>query len=161
MMVTVTGFTVLIFGIIMAYVTFNGSDKDEIHYTTAIEFSQNGSLAEAIAEFDEAISSDPESVKAFTGRGAAYYALGDLTRALQDFSHSIGLRSVLVSGIATHRYSELKNAVAEAYAGRALVHTSMGNDLEAQRDKARAVEMGYDAMLAQLSIDALKKERRP
>ena len=161
MMVAVTVFPVLVFGIILAYVHFNGSDSNENHYMDGLELSQMGYFKEAIANFDEAIDEDPESVMAYTGRGDAHYAMGDLDRALLDYSQSIILRAVLVTETAKAEYKDLKHAVATAYAGRALIHTSIGNDLEAQRDKAMAVEMGFDAARAQASIDELKSQRLP
>ncbi len=100
-----------------------------------------------------AIKVDPSSVKALTRRGDAYYALGELYQALLDYDESISFRSTLLSEAAKPGNSAMKEAVADAYAGRALVNTAIGNDIDAQRDMARAIDT------ASRAIEQLKAKR--
>ena len=145
--------------IITANLALNHSDPEPDHYGAGIELRQQGYLEEAIAEFDEAISVDSQSLKAFASRGDAYYALGNFSQALRDYSQIIALKAKLVSGSRPPGDLPLREALAGAHAGRALVHTVRGNDLKAQREMAKAVELGYDPQLAEAAIENVKNRR--
>ena len=157
--IAVLAFPLLGFGIVLAYLNLTKPDVKEEHYAAGQELWRRGQLLEAIAEFNEAIKVDPSSVEALTRRGDAYYALGELYQALLDYDESISFRATLVSDLVKPGYSAMKEAVANAYAGRALVNTSLGNDMDAQRDMAAAIDMGYDAAPARQAIEDLKAQR--
>jgi tetratricopeptide (TPR) repeat protein len=46
----------------------------------------------SIPYFDRAVAANPARAEAFTGRGMAYYALGEYPRAIHDFSAAIRLK---------------------------------------------------------------------
>ena len=46
-----------------------------------------------------------------------------------------------------------------AYANRALYHTLLGNDAEAQQDAERSIELGVDRALLESAIEEAKKQR--
>ena len=141
-----------------AFVTFGGETK-ESHYIAGRELHQQGRFQEAIAEYDEAIRLNPESVKALTRRGDALYAQGDFAQVLQDYDQSINLRSKLLLLMGSPEYPSQQKAVADAYIGRALVHTVTGHDMEAQRNLAQVTGMGIDPIQARAAIEELKAKR--
>ena len=159
LMLALTAFPMAGLLIITANLALNRSDPEPDHYAAGVELRQQGYLEAAIAEFDEAISVDSESFKAFASRGDAYYALGKFSHALRDYSETIALKGTLVDGSRSAGDSSLKEALAGAHAGRALVHTELGDDLKAQREMANAVELGYDPQLAEAAIENVKNRR--
>ena len=52
---------------------------------------QQGKLDEAIADYDMAISLNPNHAKAYNNRGVAYRKKGDLDRAIADYNEAIRL----------------------------------------------------------------------
>ena len=68
-----------------------GSNKAQERYSAGIELQNQGLLEEAIAEYDEAISIDPDFVEAYSSRGVAYALLNEDEKAIQDFSEAIRL----------------------------------------------------------------------
>ena len=48
---------------------------------------------------------------------------------------------------------------AQAYANRAIAHTLLGEDVAAQKDIARAVEMGFDQRLVEDAIERVRSQR--
>ena len=55
------------------------------------DFAMQGRFEEAIAEYDQAISLDPQLAMAYGNRGAAYNDLGQHERAIQDHNEAIRL----------------------------------------------------------------------
>lgn len=89
------------------------------------------------------VSIRDEAIMAYNERAITYYELGQFQRALEDYGHLL----------------EQKPELAEGYAGRALVHTQLGMDAEAERDAGRAVELGFDSNLLNGAIEALRLSR--
>jgi tetratricopeptide (TPR) repeat protein len=58
-------------------------------YTQATTFAQQGDWERAIAIYNEALSANPESVRAYADRGRAYAALGAYEQALADFDAAL------------------------------------------------------------------------
>ena len=61
------------------------------HFATGFELIQQGNYEEAIEQFDEALSLDPQYAAAYNNRGTAYDDLGLPTRAIQDYDDAIRL----------------------------------------------------------------------
>ena len=78
---------------------------------------------------------------------------------MRDYDRSVRLRATLLPLFGGGDYSSSKLALAEAYIGRALVHTVNGYDIEAQRDLGQATGMGIDLERARAAIAAIKAQR--
>ena len=94
----------------------------------------------AVDDFDEAVRLDPQDATVYLNRGLAYFNLGwyeggydrsyDLRlyeEAIDNYNHAIRLEPLLP----------------DAFAGRAMINTLLGNDEEAQRDVEDAVARGF------------------
>ena len=80
---------------------------------------------------------------AYNNRGHNYYHLGQFERAIEDFNEAI----------------RLDTEFALAYANRALAHTRLNMDAEAEQDFKRAEELGFDSETLRQEIEDLKKLR--
>ena len=104
-----------------------------------------GRLDEAIQDFDQAINSYEESIRrnldeaakfeprlarAYNNRGSAYYQLGRIERAIEDYNRAI----------------QLSPQLAEFYANRAYAYELLSKDSEARRDFERATSLGFKAL---------------
>ena len=98
---------------------------------------------EAIAQFNEAIRLDPQLTNAYYKRGNAYDDLGQYERAIQDYDEAI----------------RLDPQYADAYANRAIAHTILGEEVAAQKNLARAVELGVDQRILEDAIERAKSLR--
>jgi len=113
----------------------------------------------AIAEYDLATEINPDNLVAYQKRGDAYFAKGDLGRAVVDYNQAINLRSLLASRLGSQNPADLLRGLSEAYMGKALVYTWQGRDLEAQRIITRAVDFGYDPVLAKSALEGMIARR--
>ena len=115
---------------------------------------------------------------AYTNRGWAYDALGQLQRAIEDYDEAIRLKPEKASlayanrGLAYANLGQLQRAIkdfdeairldprqAQAYAGRAFAHTLLTHDEAARMDVDRAMEFGYDGRLLNAAIEEAKRSR--
>lgn len=150
---------------VVALVTFALiSPSDELptyeqHYRGGLELHEQGQLNEAIAGCSEAINLNSARVKAYSKRGGAYFALGEFRQALPNYNEAIKLKSLLLYGLGSQKYSDQKRAIAEAYAGRAMVYTVIGRDIEAQQDLSRARDLGYAPTRETAAMDDIKRRR--
>ena len=142
-----------------AYLALSGDDPKEDHYRAARELYQQAKYEEAIAENDEVLWLDSSVIRALSGRGDALFALGRMHEALQDYDHTISLRSSLVLHVGSPGYSSHWEALAGAYNGRALYHTERGSDMEAQRNLAEVEQLGIDVTEAREAVAAIKAKR--
>ena len=111
-----------------------------------VKHFEAGRVEKAIAAYSEAIRLDPNSAQALYNRGQAYFTIGQPEKAVPDFTRAIEV-------------DPKDRQVALAYAGRAMAHTLMGNDDEAQIDFSRAVRGGFEARRLLAMIDEIKAQR--
>ena len=97
----------------------------------------------AIQDYAEAIRLDPQNASAYNNRGSAYDDLGQYERAIQDYDEAI----------------RLDPQYADAYANRAIAHTILGEEVAAQKNLARAVELGVDQRILEDAIERAKSLR--
>jgi regulator of sirC expression with transglutaminase-like and TPR domain len=81
-----------------------------------------------IQDYDEALSFNPEDIHLRFGRGHEYYIDGQYERAIPDFDEAIRLRPEFHF----------------AYRARGLIFEGLGRSKKAERDFAKARELGYD-----------------
>ncbi len=132
---------------------------DLTHLGSGIQLHEAGLLDLAIAEYDLATEINPDNLVAYQKRGDAYFAKGELGRAVMDYNQAINLRSLLASGIGSQNPTDLLRGISEAYMGKALVYAWQGRDREAQRIITRAVDFGYDPVLAKSAIEEMIARR--
>ncbi|MFQ6029662.1 MAG: tetratricopeptide repeat protein [Dehalococcoidia bacterium] len=65
------------------------------HYNAGAELAEQGRLAEAIAEYNEALRLDPQLALTYNNRGEAYRNLCQYQRAIQDYEEALRLDSQL------------------------------------------------------------------
>jgi tetratricopeptide (TPR) repeat protein len=93
-----------------------------------VEYYQNGDLDRAIADFDKAISLDPDFAEAYNDRGLCYTTKGDLDQAISDFDRTI----------------QIKPDFAEAYSNRGTAYKSKDDFDRAIKDYDEAVRLKPD-----------------
>ena len=140
-MSTFFGYKVLMVAVlaipVVALVTFAlVSPSDELltyeqHYRAGLELHEQGRLNEAIAGYSEAINLNSAHVKAYSKRGGAYFALGEFRQALPDYNEAIQLKSLLLYGLGSQKYSR-----SEARHPRSLCRA--GNGLHRARQRHRS-----------------------
>ena len=81
---------------------------------------------------------------AYYNRGMTYTQLGEFRRAIEDYDDVIHLDSQNV----------------KAYAFRALAHTALNMDTEAQQDFDQAVRLGFDASFLRAEMEKLREQRQ-
>lgn len=64
-------------------------EKAEKHFNTGVELEEQGSLQDAIAEYDEAIRVNPEFAESYYNHGFAYQLQGKKAQAIADFEKYI------------------------------------------------------------------------
>jgi len=79
----------------------------------------------ALADFDQALESDPRYVMAYNNRGITKASIGDVDGAMADFNEAIRINS---------RHPE-------AYVNRGLLRLQQGRKVEAERDFARSITL--------------------
>ena len=150
----------LTFGIYLLVTSVgSGAAPDDEYYQAGLRFQHDGRLNEAIAQYDQAVKLNSTHLQAYAKRASAYLSLGDLAHALQDFNQVISLKSQLSDALRVTNIPELRQAIAEAYVGRAMVYTMQGRDTEAQQTLGKGVDLGYDLALAQQAINEIKSRR--
>lgn len=132
---------------------------DLSHLDSGIQLQEAGLFDLAIAEYDLATDLNPDNLVAYQKRGEAYFAKGELGHALVDYNQAINLRSLLASGRSSQKPAVLVRGVSEAYMGKALVYAWQGRDREAQRITVRAVDFGYDPVMAKAEIEGMVERR--
>jgi len=93
------------------------------HVEAADKLRDQKRFQESLGEYDQAIQLDPESAKAYYGRGTAYLNLGQLERAMQEFDTAIGLVSQYAEaynnrGVAYLRLGQAEQAIEGAKLGQ-------------------------------------------
>ncbi|MFC1916283.1 fused MFS/spermidine synthase [Chloroflexota bacterium] len=131
----------------------------EKHRNVGLNLESQGKVKEAIAEYDEAIRSDPYFFVAYNNRGVAYEKLGQLQQAIQDFDEAIRLNpqdSVVYynRGTTYGKLGQLQQAFQDfdeairlnsrytlAYHGRGLTYIGLGQFREAIQDFDEAIRL--------------------
>ncbi len=102
---------------------FTGSQR---HYNAGLDLEAQGRFEEAIAEYDQAISSNSGFAAAYNNRGGLYGRLGDVQLAIEDFDEAI----------------RLDPQYALAYFNRGLAYNAIGDVARANADFDRAADLG-------------------
>lgn len=108
------------------YFLVQNTEKDLL--STGLEKALKGDLLGAIADFDEVIRQNPNSVEAYNNRGNIYTFLSEFDRAQADYNRAI----------------ELDPNYAESYNNRGTLKDQMGDILGAIEDYNRALRLNPD-----------------
>ena len=107
------------------------------------EFDTNAGYRRLNGDFDEAREITAKNVNALTNVSVARTELGQHQLALNALNSAV----------------YLDDKFAPSYAKRAVAHTRLGRDAEAEKDIAKATELGYDAAQLMRDIEAAKNAR--
>ncbi len=132
--------------ILLALIACGGPDGADGYNLTGVQHFEEGRVEDAVAAYSEAIRLDSGYTAAYYNRGQAYFALGRPGLAVDDHTRAIELST-----------NDPQQPL--AYAGRAMSYTLLSQDEEAQRDMAKAIELGFDPGLLIATINQLKKQR--
>ncbi|MET8700142.1 tetratricopeptide repeat protein [Kitasatospora sp. NPDC004723] len=152
--------------LLLSRATLDQADRAYAYRLRAWEHIDAEEYDRAVADFMEALALEPESARAFHGRGYAYYLTGRFEEALADFDRGIenGLRDAWVLFRRGHTYRSLGRyaealadfddavqiapGVAGALAGRGEVYRLSGRHAEALADFDRVVDINPEAAWA-------------
>ena len=95
------------------------------HFNAGLVFLKEGSLAEAVSEFDAAIREEPEWALAYLNRGISYSKSGQVSEGIRDYDEAIRLDPEL----------------AGAYNSRGLYYTRTGDNERAIKDFSEAIHL--------------------
>ena len=158
MRTSTAGIALLLFTLLLLSCTGNKSDGEE-RFIDGMRLSELGRWTEAIAEFDAAISLDPEYAVAYSNRGRAFNKAGQPLRGLQDHIEAIKLRPDVSTfwynrGNAYFDLAQYQRAIDDydeairlnpeegpAYISRAAAYNRLGRRDEAQDDLEKAGEL--------------------
>ena len=76
---------------------------DAAHFNAGLQFHQEGRFYLSRAEYDLATEINSANLEAFQKRGDAYFAKGELGRAVSDYNAAISIRSLLISGLGSQK----------------------------------------------------------
>ena len=110
---------------LLALTSCAGLTDAETHSNAGVALHEAGRYERAIAEYDEAIRSDPALALAYHNRRVAYATLGEFERAIEDYDESI----------------RLDPQRAEAFRGRAFAHHALGHQERADGDDQEATRL--------------------
>ena len=141
----------------------------EDHIIAGNDFAMQGRFEEAIAEYDQAVSLDPQLAMAYGNRGAAYNDLGQHERAIQDHTEAIRLdpQNALTydnRGVAYGKLGQFGRAVqdldeairldptfAMAFNNRGIAYDNLDQIARAVEDYDEAIRLNPQLALAYLS----------
>lgn len=126
-------------------------ENPEVYSNRGVAYHLAGQIDSAIAEYDKALSMNPDFAYAHSNLGIAYYALGHINRAVQEFIAAINLDPELVEvhynlGVAYKSKGEFDTAVRElqwvhnADPDDADCHFQLGQVYEARQRFNEAIE---------------------
>ena len=137
----------------------SGKDLSRVFYNRAIAYAKKGQYDHAIADFDQAIRLDPDSIFALNNRGAAYARKGQYDDAIADFNEAIRIDASYAitynnRGIAYAKKGQYDRAIedfdqairfdpkdASALKNRSLAKRLMGNTVGANTEVANALKI--------------------
>jgi tetratricopeptide (TPR) repeat protein len=131
------GFALIVVVIVVAIFYLPGmmKSKPSSGLASAATAMANGDYEKAVSIFDKAIKAQPDNIKAYVGRSAAYLNMGDLDKSLADANDAVKLNP--------------KSAL--AFGQKAIVEKMLGQNEDAIKDLTKAIELdsGYTWALAQ------------
>jgi tetratricopeptide (TPR) repeat protein len=121
-----------------------GPDNFTALRNIASVLTDKGHIAETIPYYDQMIRLDPDFAVGYLGRGSAYYAKGEYTQAIEDFSYVLRMNDILISGtehfIGMVGYRPESIHVA-AYSARGLCYDQLGDTERAVTDYSTAIDL--------------------
>jgi tetratricopeptide (TPR) repeat protein len=129
------------------------SQRSHVHFEQGLKKLQFRQYRSAIAAFDQAIQVDPKFTQAYSGRGFAYYQLGDLQQAFASYQ--------AILQIDPNSFS--------AYSGMALVREKLGDTRQASLDALKSAALHsqyttreqYQGELNMLELSQASAGRKP
>lgn len=79
--------------------TYNGRTLALAYFNRGVEWKAKGDLAKAIADYGDAIKSDPQQSAAYNNRGIAYAAASDYEKAIADYDKAVELNPTYASAL--------------------------------------------------------------
>jgi tetratricopeptide (TPR) repeat protein len=140
---------------ILREVTASGRAFADAHHLLGLAHSMAEQKAEALAEFDRALSLNPRYVEAHLNRAVTLNELGRYDDAVAAFSAAQGLGGVDQTGFPAPEASRLANLhaeLAEAYVEAGGIREAIGQYAQAARLRPEFVDLRY--RLARLRLDA-------
>lgn len=149
------------------------------HFLRGNELAQEGRFEEAIAEYQAALETDPDSVSAMVNLGIAYYSMGQLDDAIKQYQQALEIapndadihsnlgaayvqQDNLEEGLQEYQTAvSLDPELAQAYFGLGVIYGGLGQneDAIAAFEKFQELDEGQDPMatdLAQQYLEQLK-----
>ena len=96
-------------------------------YNRGVEYENIGEYKKASEQYTKAIKIDPDFFQAYKNRGVVYLNLGQFELAIKDYDEFI----------------KLVPEDAGAYWNRGVAFKGLGNDIEAERNFKKSIELGY------------------
>jgi tetratricopeptide (TPR) repeat protein len=98
--------------------TYNGKTLALAYSNRGVEWRAKGDLARAIADYNEAIKTDPQQPAAYNNRGIAHAAAVDYDKAIADYDKAIELNPTYASalnnrGLAYFNNGQKERAIAD------------------------------------------------
>jgi tetratricopeptide (TPR) repeat protein len=93
---------------------FAGPAMAVAHYDRALAYQNKGNHDNAIADYTQAIATDPKLAAAHNNRGNVYQAKGDYDRAMADFDQAIALDPKFSSSTSTAATCATRRAITTA-----------------------------------------------
>ena len=140
-----------------------GEGSADDRYEAGLALFEQGQWEEAIVEFEAAgeafetnagyrrISGDFEEAKQITAQHL------DALLKISQARTELGQDRLALAALSSAVHVDPKSAT--AFASRAIVHTRLGMDGEAEEDVAKAEELGYDSAQLKRDIEAAKNAR--
>ena len=136
----------------------SGKDLSRVFYNRGIAYAKKSQYDRAIADFNQAIRLDPDSIFALNNRGAAYARKGQYDDAIADFNEAIRINASYAitynnRGIAYAKKGQYDRAIEDfdqairfdpkdtsAFKNRSLTKQLMGNTVGANTEVANALK---------------------
>ena len=96
-------------------------------YNRGIEYDRVGDYKKASEQYTKAIKIDPDFFQAYKNRGVVYLNLGQFELAIKDYDEFI----------------KLVPEDAGAYWNRGVAYKGLGNDIKAEQNFKKSIELGY------------------
>lgn len=116
----------------------------DVYYGRGLVYYSEGSLEQALLDFNHAVELSPQTPHPYLGRGNVRYRKGDLDGAFADFNMAI----------------QLDPKSSFAYNNRAMVFQTKGDTEGAEKDYAKAIQLDPKYLNAYLGRGDLRYRRR-